>query len=399
MPMTISSSPPLISLGRPRQENSAVVPILQSGFRSFFFSATLAAIFLVPTWLFVLSGVEAPPYWSPVLWHAHEMIFGYAGAVIAGFLLTAGSNWTKTNILAGRGLLLLNLLWLLGRVTPLIVSLPPLVVFAVDMAFFPALAFVLGRVMLRTKNRRNYLFVGLLTVFSIANLLFHGERWGFDVQPGLGKLVALRVIAMMLVIMGGRIFPMFTRNATGNMKIRSVVWLDRLAIVSVLLPSVLDPLLGESRLIIFLWGVAGLINLARMSTWGSLSARDPLLWILHLGYFSLSISFILHAMALLKVVPVASALHCFTLGGVGLLTLGMMARVSLGHTGRLLVAPPAVVGAFVFLSLALVVRVGAPLVSPQWVVSSWHLSGALWTLAFVLFLSFGLKVWFSARVL
>jgi len=374
------------------------VPILSSGFRPFFLAATLAAIFLVPAWLVVLSTGATGGYWSGMNFHAHEMIFGYTAAVVAGFLLTAASNWTKTSVATGTPLLLLVLLWLLGRVFPLSSTLPPALTASVDLLFLPAVGVFVGRAMVRTTNRRNYFFVLLLVLLSCANVLFHLEAQGYSVPLGLGRDLALRVLAFMILVMAGRVFPMFTRNATGgSAMIRNSLLLDRLALGSFLVAAVAEftPLVAWAQAI--LWLVSGVANTVRMSTWGVSRARAPLLWILHAGYFAIALSMLLQAGFLLGFVPFASALHCFTVGGIGLLTLGMMARVSLGHSGRMLVAPRSVAVSFALLTIAALVRVVFPLAFPSQLIFSWHLSGGLWTASFLLFLVFGSVVWFSPR--
>lgn len=391
--------PEPLSLQRtPRPEDASSFSLFDLGFRCFFFGATLAALLLMPAWLFVLQGGATTPYFSSVAWHAHEMIFGYTGAVIAGFLLTAVGNWTKSVVASPRALLLLSLLWLSGRLCPLVPGLPPIVVFACDLAFLPVLTFVLGRPLGASKNQRNYFLVLLLLVLEFANLLYHLEVWGAPVSSGAGRDLALRMVALLILVIGGRVFPMFTRNATGNQRIKNVPWLDRLSIGLVVLTTAAEGFSLPRSLVGGLWMLAGVSNIVRMFTWGTLSAKAPLLWVLHLGYFFVALSFVLEGCFQYGLVPQATALHCFTAGGVGLLTLGMMARVSLGHSGRMLVAPNSVAWAFVLLTAAALVRFLTPLLAPAFLSLSWTVSGILWTLAYLLFLLFGWPIWSKPRV-
>lgn len=388
-PREVSASEP------PRQEP---FPLLSSGFRSFFFSAALAALVTVPIWLYVLQTGVAVPYWSATRFHAHEMIFGYTGAVIAGFLLTAGSHWTEIQVATGGRLLALNLLWLAGRVLPFVGAAPPWLVAVTDLAFFPALGLVLGLAMWRSKNRRNYFFVLLLALLSFANLLYHAEQWGESVPTGLGRGLGLFVVSFMILVMGGRVIPMFTRNATSNPKARNLPWLDRFSVGSFVLASLASLVPTPEVLLAMVWVLTGALNLARMVTWGTRRASAPLLWILHAGYASMGVSFVLYGLSAVQVIAQDAALHCLTFGGIGLLTLGMMARVSLGHSGRMLVAPGQVTLAFVLLSLGVVLRVSAPLLSPSLLSPLWMASGGMWTLAFLLLTVFGVPIWFRPRV-
>jgi uncharacterized protein involved in response to NO len=257
---------------------------------------------------------------------------------------------------------------------------------------------MLGRALWASKNQRNYVFVLVLVVLELSNLLYHLEVWGAHIPYGLGRDLALRMIALLILLVGGRTFPMFTRNATGNQRIKNVPWLDRLSIGLVLFATAAEGLRLSNSLLGSAWILAGVINLARLSTWGARSTKAPLLWVLHLGYFFVALSFVLEGCFRFGLVPQATALHCFTVGGVGLLTLGMMARVSLGHSGRMLVAPRTVVWAFVLLTAAALVRFLTPLLAPGYLTLSWTSSGILWTFAYLLFLLFGWPIWSKPRV-
>ncbi len=399
--VTVSSS--LSQPGAGRLENGSVIPLLSIGFRPFFLLAALSAVALVPSWLWALDRGNLSPYWAGAAWHAHEMLFGFTTAVIAGFLLTAASNWTKRRTATGSALALLAALWLAGRLAPLFIENPPLVAL-IDLAFIPALLLPLGRAVLGSRNRRNYGILLLLCGLFVANLAMHLEQlamhgWAASWLPaaGSGQRWALRWIAAFILLIGGRVIPFFTRNATGDARIRPVRALDLTSFALFACAVVGEALALAAPLQAALWLAAGLSHLTRMVTWGTYRAAAPLLWILHFGYAATAAAFALEGLALLGAVPYTTALHTFTVGGIGALTLGMMARVSLGHSGRPLIVPRRVAFAFISLALSAVSRTVAPIWFPESLQHWWVASGILWTLAFALLLQFGLPIWFSAR--
>ena len=386
-----------------RLEDNTVAPILSIGFRLFFLLATVSAVVLVPAWLWVLERGNISPYWAGTTWHAHEMLFGFTVAVIAGFLLTAASNWSQRITASGRLLVILGVLWVAGRLAPLL-PVPPLLVAAIDLSFLPVLVAVLARALVPARSRRNYGLLALLGLLFVTNLLMHVEQlamhdWQLPFAPeaGTGQRLSLRLVAAIILVVGGRVIPMFTRNATGDLRIQSVASLDWAALAAFAVAVVAETLfLGQSGPAV-LWMFAGALHLARMSTWGSLRARAPLLWILHVGYAATAASFVLEGLALLGYIAPTSALHLFTVGGIGGLTLGMMARVSLGHSGRQLAVPRYMGIAFALVTAAAVVRALFPLLLDVRVETWWTISGVLWTLAFVLLLAFGFPIWISPR--
>lgn len=393
----------------PELEDSRALPLLSIGFRPFFLLATVVAVVWVPLWLFALTGGTLGSYFAPITLHAHEMLFGFTSAVIAGFLLTAGANWTQRKTTSATSLALLSGLFVLGRVMLLVPDVPPALVALLDLSFFPALTIVLAIPILKAGSVRNVPFLGMLAVLFIANALMHMDayflrEWGDSpLLPGLGHNIALQVITLMMLVMGGRVIPLFTRNATKAAGIASVVAVDRWALAAFALAALLElsgvGLLsaGARHIVASAWLLAGALHLYRMSTWGSRHATAPLLWILHVGYGAIALSFVLRGLAHLGWLPSSSALHLLTVGGIGGLCLGMMTRVSLGHSGRMLAAPQRISAAFALLVLAALIRVAVPAISPALAPLSYQLSGGCWTLAFLLFLSFGIPIWFSPR--
>jgi uncharacterized protein involved in response to NO len=361
------------------------------GFRPFFLLAALFAVAIVPSWLLVLSGaLPMSSYLDPLAWHAHEMIFGFVVAVIAGFLLTAVGNWTQRETLTGAPLLALSALWLLGRIAMISAAqLPHGLPALVDLAFLPLLIFVLARPIITTRNHRNVVMLAILAGLFAANLVVHLQ--GLAVLPvGAARRassIGIDVVLLIILIITGRVIPMFTRSATGATSIRSSPTLDVATLVAMAVFTLLDALLPETRLAGCVAGVVGVLAAARALHWGAQhSLRQPLLWILHAGHAWLVVGLLLRAVATFDpAVSSSLATHALTVGAVGSLTLGMMARVALGHTGRPLVASPAMAWGFVAISGAAIARTIAPLVPASGYFSTLVAAGALWALAFLLF--------------
>jgi uncharacterized protein involved in response to NO len=365
--------------------------IAGKGFRPFFLLASAFATLIMPLWLACLAGVLDPgSYLGLPYWHAHEMLFGFVVAVLAGFLLTAVGNWTQRETAVGPPLLGLAGLWIAGRVVmALSGALPRGVVAAVDLAFLPALMAAIARPLVLSRNRRNFVMVALLAALFFANLVMHMDA--LRVLPGggrTGSLVAVDVVTLVILVIAGRVFPMFTRNTTGAAEIRSHRSLDVAALASMAALVVLDVVPHGAGFTAVLAGSAGLLAAARAVHWGGWrTARHPLLWILHIGYAWIPIGLLLRAAsALTSAVPSFAATHALTAGAIGTLTLGMMARVTLGHTGRALAPPRAAVAAFCLVAAAAVVRVGAPLLGGAHSLAWLMVAGTMWTAAFALYL-------------
>jgi uncharacterized protein involved in response to NO len=376
---------------RPEPTSRHGLAFAAKGFRPFFLLAALFAIAIVPSWLLILRGVlPVGSYLDPVAWHAHEMVFGFVVAVIAGFLLTAVGNWTQRETLTGAPLLALSALWLLGRVAMISAArLPRAVPALVDLAFLPLLIVVLARPLIASKNYRNLVMLAILGALFLANLVMHLQ--GLAVLPvGFARragLVGIDVVLLIILIIAGRVFPMFTRNATRVTSIRSNVKLDVATVAAMAVLTLLDAFFAGPRLAACVAGVAGVLAAARALHWGAQhSLRQPLLWILHAGYGWLVLGLLLRAVGTLDLAVSGSlATHALTVGAVGSLTLGMMARVALGHTGRPLIVSPAMAWGFAAINGAGIARTLAPLVAGNWYFSTLVAAGALWTLAFVLF--------------
>ncbi len=365
--------------------------VAAKGFRPFFLLAAAFGAAFVPLWLGVLGGALRPggPL-APAVWHAHEMVFGFAVAVIAGFLLTAVGNWTQRETAVGAPLLALAALWTAGRVAMLLPdAFPRAVTAAVDLAFLPALGVVLARPLVAARNRRNYVMLAVLAALFVANVVVHLDALGQ--APGAARgacLFGLDVVVLVILVITGRVLPMFTRNATGAETIRSRPRLDVATVAAMAAVALVDAVRPESAVAAGLAGVAGVLAIARAWGWRTrLVLRHPLLWVLHVGYAWVPGGLLLRLVARLDAdVPASLATHALTVGAVGSLTLGMMARVALGHSGRPLVAPRPMSLAFAAMGLAAVARVVAPLVAPGAYFAELVVAGSLFSGAFVVYL-------------
>lgn len=367
--------------------------LLASPFRPFFLLTGLYAIVAVIGWMaFLLGGFSLPLGWSPLHWHSHEMLFGLVSAAIAGFMLTAMCNWTGAAPLQGYRLLALVLVWLAGRIVMWLASwLPIELVALIEAAFLPILALYVLRVLTRYHNKRNYILVAVLTLLSAANVGMHiGFITGQTQWLMHSELAALHLIALLMIIIGGRIIPAFTGNwLRNNNKNPAVVktsqpWDTFTLIVSALLvPAALipnQPLLTAS--LALLAAAANAIRLWRWAGWHA--AREPLLWILHVAYGWIVLALFFKGLAALDMIAPSVWQHAMGLGAIGTLILGVMTRVALGHTGRPLTLPPLGIIIYVAITFAAVSRVLAAL---QWLPYSAGLilAASGWVLAFCVF--------------
>lgn len=357
------------------------------GFRPFFLAAGLYAILMMVLWLLVLGKVMTPGELLPLVWHGHEMVFGFTVAVIAGFLLAAAQNWTGLRTPSGPPLAAIFVLWLAGRLGFLIPGLPAGLVALVDLAFLPVLAITLTWPIMRTKQLQHFPFPILLLALAAANALVHAEalHWtSGTARPGLH--LAVYIVIMIITLMGGRVIPSFTDNKlqTRARRWKTIEWLVLIATVATLIAAVIGP---QSPVTAVLAAVAATTHAIRLAGWYTSKFWSvPLLWILHLGYAWVPLGFALLALSAAGwSSATGSALHAFTAGAIGALTLGMMARVSLGHTGRPLEPPPVMTLAFIVINLAALARVALPLLFPAAYTQAMDVAGLIWIAAFGLF--------------
>lgn len=344
--------------------------ILTYGFRPFFFGAAVWAVLAMLLWVPMLSGqMMLPTAFDPVSWHAHEFLFGYLGAVVAGFLLTAVPNWTGRLPIVGWRLGALALLWLAGRVTVAVsAGLPAGLVAVVDLAFPVLFALAIGREIVAGRNWRNLIVLAMLGVFIIGNGLFHREAaQGAYAAQGYGLRLGLGAAIMMIAVIGGRVVPSFTRNWL--VKQRSKVLpappmqrFDKVALVALLVALGLWVTLPLSVLTAAALAVAGVLHLMRLARWAvHKTLAAPLVTVLHVAYAFLPLGAL--ALALEILVPgsfgIAGAQHLWMAGAIGLMTLAVMTRATLGHTGQPLTAGASTVLIYAALTLSVLARVVA----------------------------------------
>lgn len=358
--------------------------LFELGFRPFYLGGAVFAALALPLWLAMWLGaldfMGLPPLW----WHAHELVFGFAAAIVAGFLFTAVRNWTGLPMPAGGVLGSFVGLWLAGRIGLALGH--NLAIALVDSAFLLVLAAALARKFLRAGNRRNWTLVAVLVALSTANLVFHAAALGrVDVDPLRAIEAGLMLVVVLESIIGGRVVPGFTANAIPGLRQFKRVWLDRLAIGGGVCAFALDiggapPALAAAVALL----AAGLHG-ARLAGWNPWSTRHkPILWVLHLSYAWIPAGLALLGLAAYGVVPRSAAIHALAIGAMAGLIVGMITRTALGHTGRPLHAGRAEVAAYVLVHVAALLRVVAALV-PAFYTSGLWLAGGAWTLAFAIY--------------
>ncbi len=360
-------------------------PVFEMGFRPLYLLAAAFAATAVPLWRF---GADLPlpdaGYLVGTAWHAHEMVFGFAAAVLAGFLLTAARAWTGRPTLSGASLAALAGLWVAGRL--MAGTGPALAAAVVDCLFLPCVALAIGVPVVQAGNWRNVKVVAVVLLLAAANLLFHLEYAGVTALPwgNGGARLALDLFALMVTLIAGRVIPAFTANAVPTARPRHNQWVDFVAFGSLATLAVAEP--GEPWLAAVAAGGA-VAHGVRLWLWDPFAtAREPLLWVLPLSYGWLVVSLALRALWLAgAALPAASFVHALAVGVMGGLMLGMMTRSARGHTGRALAAGPADTAAFVLVHLAALARVLGALAGPEAGELAVDAAAVLWSAAFAVF--------------
>jgi uncharacterized protein involved in response to NO len=392
-----------MNIDDPDSVRSGRIALFDLGFRPFFLLAGIAALLLVPLWIYAyLRGGPVLAYYPAMAsWHGHEMLFGYTVAVIAGFLLTAVRNWTGMKTPGGAALAGLVALWLAGRVLPFPSGvLPHWLIAVVDTAFLPVLALSLAFPLIRQGQRHNLVFLLVLAGLTLANLLIHLQLLGITRETAPpGTTLGIGLIVLLIAILGGRVIPFFTERGIAGASTRQWKPVEFVSLGALPVLVLLDLAQAPPAALMLFALLAATGHAIRLFGWyhhGIWSV--PLLWILHLGYAWLVSGLLLQAFAAAGLVNPMLAVHAFTAGAIGTITLGMMSRVALGHTGRELRAAPAMTWAFILVTLAACSRVFLPLVVPagyrEWMV----LAGACWSAAFALFVFHYARILIPPRV-
>jgi len=372
----------------PRLRPYAGPAFLSYGFRPFFLLGSIWAGLEVLAWLPMFYGeLSLTTVFSPRDWHVHEMLFGYVPAIIAGFLLTAIPNWTGRLPLQGQPLLGLVLAWLAGRIAVLLsAEIGWLAAALIDVAFLALMAAAVAREIIAGKNWRNLMMVAMLSLLAIANFAFHVEAHVEGIAE-VSTRAGIALVIMLITVVGGRIIPSFTRN-----------WLMRRP------PGRMPAPFGRfdqfcmalSAASLALWVVApdsapagmallsaALFNALRLARWaGDRTLADRLVLILHVGFAFVPLGFFLGGLAAFGLVPPSAGIHAWTVGGIGIMTLAVMSRASLGHTGRALNASPALQAVYAVAAIAALARICA-VVEPQLSIPLLHVAAFGWAGAFL----------------
>lgn len=372
----------------PRTQPHDLRYVLEVGYRPFFAVAALTGAWAMTLWAFTLAGVASGERALPALaWHAHEMLWGYGGAVLVGFLFTAVRNWTRQSTPAGAWLAVAAVAWLLIRAAMVLpAGLYPAV--ALELVAWSIVVVGVARPILRARNTRNYSVLGLTAIFGASDLLGH-----VPALTATAQAVGLSAMTTLLVLVGGRIIPFFTSAGVGSrprsyVRLEQIIWPLTLSAElafglqrSGYVPSALLALLAGGAALAHGWRLYG--------WWDRRLLAVPLLWVLHAGYALITLHFALAPWVDLGPWVYSAALHTLTAGAMGLLTIGMLVRVSLGHGGRPLHVGRVTQSMFVLLTLAALTRIVAPVLGhalPGTVAPSMVAAAILWIAAFVIYL-------------
>lgn len=395
----------MINISEPNEEQQ-ITPIWRQAFRPFFLFACIFSILSISAWALVQAGeLYFMPYGGVTFWHAHEMLFGFVAAIIVGFLLTAVQSWTGLQATHGKPLMVLFTLWLVARVLMFldIFSLQWITA-VVDMSFLLLAAFFMATLVLKVKQYRNLIFVPILLLLATANLLTHlfvitGEMHFYT--QGLHSTVM--IITLIMTVIAGRVFPMFTANGTQTKKVDNLAWLEKsvislTAIIMLIYFFGLQQLL-TSQLMVLLLILCSLTHSIRAIRWRpQVTIKTPLVWSLHLAYWFIPISFLLFALHYSGVnISTSNALHGLTAGAMSSLILAMIARISLGHSGRPLSPHWLMKYAFGLIVIAGIVRLISPHIQTYFSFNLNVLSAVIWAIAFGIFIVIYTPILTSAR--
>jgi uncharacterized protein involved in response to NO len=381
------TSLPIFSPANAAAQLPAGMPFLRLGFRPFYVGGALLAALIVPLWVAMfLGGWQLSPAAPGLLWHAHEMLFGFAVAIIVGFLMTAGKAWTGLATPRGATLAALALLWLGARVASVT---GPYVVYAVlDLALLPIVAAILVTLLLRSRNYRNLPLGLILALLAAANLVFHLAVLGWlDVSAMMPLYAGLALIIMIECVMAGRVIPFFTMTVTPGLKLVAPAWLERVTLGVTALGLALWVLAPPSLAGLIVLALASGLHIRRLLAWRpGVTLKRPILWILHAAYAWIPIGLGRLVLAQMGWVPVSAGVHALAVGATGGLIIGMITRTARGHTGRLLAVSGPEVLAYALVMTAALLRVFLPLLAPALYASALIATATLWSAAFLIYL-------------
>jgi uncharacterized protein involved in response to NO len=372
----------------PRKLSNRQLPGLalwQLGFRPFYLLASAFAALSIALWVCQYAGYLPSAYLRGPLWHGHEMLFGYTMAVVAGFLFTAVRNWTGRPTPTGASLAACALLWIAGRV---LVLTPYAMAAAIANAAFPvAVAVGIGIPLWRSDNRRNFFFVGLLLLLSLATLALHASLIGLlDWPQRAGLQAGMDIVLFIIAVMGGRVIPMFTNNGVPGAQATRKLLVERLALGGVLALLAADLLQAPALVVAVIALVCTTAHAVRLYLWQPWrTVATPLVWILHAAYAWIVAYLLLRSVASFGLVADLFAVHALTIGAIGGMTIGMMTRTARGHTGRPLAADRFEVMCYVLIQFAALVRVFGGMALPSAYRETVIVSGICWSAGFALY--------------
>jgi uncharacterized protein involved in response to NO len=368
-----------------------VAAIWQQAFRPFFLFACIFAILSMGTWALVQAGeLYFMPYGGVTFWHAHEMLFGFVAAIIVGFLLTAVQSWTGLRATHGKPLIILFTLWLLARVCMLLdIFSMQWITALIDISFLLLAAFFMAKLVLKVKQYRNLIFVPILLLLATANLFTHLSVMTGEIHfYTQGIYSTVMIITLIMTVVAGRVFPMFTANGTQTKKVDNLAWLEK-SVISVTAIALLIHFFGlqqiiSSKLMVLLFIFCSLGHSIRAIRWRpQVTFNTPLVWSLHLAYWFIPISFLLFALHYAGLnISTSNALHGLTAGAMSSLILAMIARISLGHSGRPLTPHWLMKYAFSLIILAGGIRLLSPYIQLYFNFNLHVVSACLWAFAF-----------------
>lgn len=372
----------------PRLRAYAGPALLTYGFRPFFLFGAIYAGLTILAWLPMFYGeLEVASVFAPVDWHVHELLYGFLPAIVAGFLLTAIPNWTGRLPIQGTPLLVLFAVWLAGRLcVTLSAQIGWLAAAVIDAGFLVLLIAAAAREIVVGKNWRNLRVIGLVTLLLAGNIAFHVEAH-LRGHAEYGTRIGIAAIVLLLALIGGRIIPSFTRNwlARENPG-RLPAQFGRFDGATIALSAVALALwvaLPSGRLTAVALVVAAVLNAVRLARWaGDRTGRDRLVLILHVGYLFVPLGFLLAGLGALDMIVASAAIHAWMVGAAGTLTLAVMTRASLGHTGNALVASPATQAVYAAIVIAALARIGSSL-EPGWSEWTLHIAAFAWAAAYL----------------
>lgn len=376
-------------------KEQALSPLLRQAFRPMFLFGAIFSVVAMALWGMTLNGwIQLSPYQNVMFWHQHEMIFGFVGAIIVGFLLTAVQNWTGMRATHGKALFSLTAVWLIGRLLMLFGGgLPPWFVALVDLSFFPFAAALFAGILINAGQQRNMFFVPVLLLFTVCNAIMHaGVLFGQFQYIHVGSTAAVWLVTLIMAIVSGRVLPMFTANGTQTPRVAPKPLLDKIALGSLWLIFVLHLFALVPRvpanLMAALFAFSGALlawRWLRVKPW--ITLKVPLLWSLHISVGFIPLGLFLFALRYAGLISMShsAGVHVLAAGAMGLMILAMMARVSLGHTGRLL-QPKAIISVgFLLILFAALMRVFAGWALPGFAMHWYNTAILFWVVAYLLY--------------